>query len=232
MCGRFIVSYTYDQLVEFLNDSYQITELDIDYNERYNIAPGQKVLSVIKQKEQFKAGYLDWGFVPPFAKDLSYRYKMINARSETVHELVSFKESLKNKRCLILANGFYEWRREGNKKTPYFFQLKEDKMFAFAGLWTMNDKVSDGKLFTTTIITTTANLLMSEVHHRMPVILELEDAKKWLDQSTSDEELLGLLKEYDSNYMKKIQVSDYVNKSTNEGKRCIEPFMDGQYTLI
>lgn len=231
MCGRFIVSYTYDQLLEFLNNSYQIEELNLEYSPRYNVSPGQRVLSVIKSKDKYKVGYLDWGFIPPFSNDKKIAFKMINARSETVEEKVSFKESLKKKRCLILANGFYEWKRENKEKTPYLFKMKDDRLFAFAGLWTVNDKVDNKKAYTTTILTTEANDIMSDVHHRMPVILDLEESIKWLDMDSSVDELKSLLDQYDSKKMFKYQVGDYVNNSRHEGEACIKEVVDNSIQL-
>lgn len=232
MCGRFVVSYTYDELIKFLENSYQIEDFHFEYEKRYNISPGQMVLSVIKSNDKYKVGYLEWGFLPPFSSDRKYQYKMINAKSETIEEKVSFKDSFLHKRCLILANGFYEWKKEGTQKIPYFIQMKDKHMFAFAGLWTMNEKVENKKLFTTTIITTEANDMMKEIHDRMPVILQLKDAIKWLDSKTTVEETRKLLQKYDSSLMMKYVVSDYVNKSTNEGIKCIEEHMDGQNTLF
>lgn len=222
MCGRFIVSFTAEELLEFLNSSYQIEELNLEYSPRFNVSPGQKVLSVIKSKDRYKVGYLDWGFIPSFSTDKKLAFKMINARSETLTEKVSFKESLRRRRCLILANGFYEWKRVGNQKIPYLIKLNNDKLFAFAGLWSMNDKVENNKVYTTTIITTKANEIMSDIHNRMPVILDVEESLKWLDYDSSIDELLLLLEQYDTNKMIKYQVSDYVNNSRNEGEECIK----------
>ncbi len=228
MCGRFIVSYTYEELEMFLQNHYSIFDFKDDtYKPRYNVAPGQQVLSIISDGKAYRAGNFKWGFVPFFAKDENIGYSMINARSETVHQKSAFKTSFKQKRCIILSDGFYEWKREGKTKTPMLVQLKNKQLYAYAGLWSAYKKDDGTTVYSTTILTTNANTIMQDIHDRMPVILDEEDAKKWLDTSIQDEELLlGLLKQYQSDKMTVRQVSSYVNKVSNEGEKCIEEYID------
>jgi putative SOS response-associated peptidase YedK len=148
---------------------------------------------------------------------------MINARAETVDEKASFKHALKKRRCLILADGFYEWKLEGNKKVPYRFTLKNEQPFAFAGLWEKWDKNGE-PMYTCTIITTKANELIQNVHDRMPVILPKEAEDIWLDPTIQDHEFLkSLLKPYPAIEFKMFQVSTIVNSPKNDSPECIEP---------
>ena len=225
MCGRFVVSYTYDELMHFLGETFQIFDLDLDINlPRYNIAPGQKVLAVLSDGEQYRAGTLKWGLVPHWAKDESIGFRMINARSETIDTKASFKEPLRSKRCVILADGFYEWKREGDKKRPMYIHLEGKKMFLFAGLWSTYRREDGSKLHTTTIITTEANELMSDLHDRMPVILTLDQAKEWLNPATTNTlRLKQLLWQYPSDKMAYYEVSPIVNSWKNDTPACVEP---------
>lgn len=232
MCGRFIVSYTYDELEMFLQNHYSIFDFrDDTYEPRYNVAPGQGILSIIQEDEKYRVVDLKWGFVPFFAKDEKMGYSMINARSETVHEKNAYKSSFKNKRCVILSDGFYEWKKEGKVKKPMLFQMKDKKLYAYAGLYSTYKREDGTTLYSTTILTTKANGILEDIHDRMPVILDDEDAKNWLNPNIKDEELLcSLLTQYDAEKMSRKQVSSYVNKVGNEGSKCIEEFTE--FTLF
>ncbi len=223
MCGRFIVSYTYDELVNFMSNTFDIFDLDSDIQvPRYNVAPGQQVISVISDGEKFRTGTFKWGFIPGFAKDKNIGYKMINARVEGIKDKVAFKDSFVNKRCVILADGYYEWQKDGQKKIPYLIQKNRKQMFMFAGLWSKFENDTE-TLYTTTIITTQANELLSDVHHRMPIILSEENAKMWLDRTIKDEKrLISILDNNDNADLFKIEVSDFVNSVKNESPKCIE----------
>jgi putative SOS response-associated peptidase YedK len=217
MCGRFIVSYSLEELKGFLSETFDIFDFENEYEPRYNVAPGQQVLSVISDGEKYRVGTFKWGLVPSFSKDEKVGYKMINARSETVTEKYSFKESFKNKRCVILSDGFYEWDKVGGSKGPYLFTKKDDKMFGYAGLWSRFIQEDGTPLHTCTILTTKANPLLSDIHDRMPIMMNDNEMKLWLDPKVKDEELLiSLLKEYDENDMKRHQVSKRVNKVIND----------------
>jgi len=223
MCGRFVVSYTYEQLLSFLDDAFDIVELNQTIQvPSYNVAPGQQVLSVINDGSNYRAGTLRWGLVPSFSKDEKIGYNMINARSETILSKPSFKSSFSQKRCLILANGFYEWKRENKTKTPMYITLNNKEMLLFAGLYSSFKREDGSILYTTTIITTEANELMSDIHDRMPVILSIENAKEWLNKEKTETELVKLLTQYPSDDMTYYEVSSFVNNASNNQKECIE----------
>lgn len=222
MCGRFIVSYTYEELLTFLENDYDITDVKLDYSERYNISPGQRVLSVIKSKDRYKVGYLHWGFIPSFSESKRIGYKMINARSETLKDKPAFRESLRHKRCLILSNGFYEWTGDGDNKTPYLFQREDKKMFVYAGLWSVNKTIEDKPIYSTTIVTKASNVIMGGLHKRMPVMFTNEEALRWLNYDLEISELELLIYENSPANYKHYPVSSYVNNSKHEGVKCIE----------
>jgi putative SOS response-associated peptidase YedK len=165
-----------------------------------------------------------WGLIPFWAKDPKIGYKLINARSETVLEKPSFRDAFKSRRCLIPADGFYEWKRSGNDKRPFSFGMKDDSVFAFAGLWE-HWKAPDGKVIEScTILTTTPNQLLKDIHDRMPVILPRQHYAAWLDSSLAQPDaLLDLLVPFDARQMKRCEVSAIVNNATNENPECAQP---------
>ena len=166
-----------------------------------------------------------WGLVPFWAKEPSIGYKMINAKSETLTEKPSFRKPFKEKRCLVLADGFYEWEKTDKKnKVPYRFVLKNRQPFAFAGLWDVWKTPEGDTLLSFTIITTRANELMERIHDRMPVILNEKDEAKWLDPEFKDtDKLSSLLQPYPSEQMVAYKVSTIVNSPKNDTPSCIEP---------
>jgi putative SOS response-associated peptidase YedK len=211
MCGR-ITLYTEEKQLE---DRFQIT-LDFSISKRYNIAPTQSVLGITKENGERKAKLFRWGLVPFWAKNIKIGTKMINARAETLQEKPSFRHLIKRKRCLIVSNGFFEWKKDGNNKQPYFIQVHNGKPFAFAGLWD-TWKQDDQTISTCTIITTTPNDLMSELHHRMPVILDSEKEEVWLDETLTDVEYIkSLLTPFDEKTMNAYPVSTNVNNPRND----------------
>ena len=177
MCGRFAFYSPTEAAAALFGVSGSV-----DVEPRYNIAPTQYVAAVRNDAdEQRELVMLRWGLVPFWAKDPSIGNRMINARAETVAEKPSYRNAYKHRRCLVLADGFYEWRRQGEVKTPYFISLASGEPFALAGLWeNWTDKESGESLQTTTLITTDANAFMAPLHHRMPVILEAATATDWL----------------------------------------------------
>ncbi|MFX3673098.1 MAG: SOS response-associated peptidase [Paenisporosarcina sp.] len=221
MCGRYSLFADFRKIEERFGEATFETE---EYEESYNIAPSQMVLSVINDGSKNRLGYLKWGLVPPWAKDTKIGFKMINARAETVHEKPSFREAFKNKRCLIVADSFYEWKRTGERKIPMRIKMKNDELFAMAGLWgTWKD--SKGQLVhTCTILTTDPNELMSNIHDRMPVILKPEDEATWLDSSIQNaEQLKHLLRPYeDDRLLEAYEVSAQVNSPKNNSPELIE----------
>jgi len=218
MCGRFALE-TVQEIYTRFNVENRLPYL----SPRYNIAPGQEV-PVIVRKSPNQVVLMKWGLIPHWAKDPKIGYKMINARAETISIKPSFKSSLKNRRCLIPANGFYDWYKSSIQKVPYYVTLKEDSLFGLAGLYDIW-KEKDGKeIYSFTIITVPANELLMKIHNRMPVILKKEDEDIWLDKELNDEKKLNdLLKPYDFSKMKDYQVSDLVNKASVDNKELIKP---------
>lgn len=219
MCGRFSLFVNFQRLAE----RFSIMNIDeVDYVARYNIAPSQNILTVINDGEQNRAGFLRWGLVPVWAKDPKIRFKMINARAETVHEKPAYKRLLKRRRCIIPASGFFEWQKRGSQKQPYHIQTNND-VISFAGLW--DQWVKDDQVINScTIITTTPNELMSDIHNRMPVILSKESEEAWLDRTNDNAEYLrSLLQPYDANQMEAYVVSRAVGNVRNQDKLLVEP---------
>jgi putative SOS response-associated peptidase YedK len=224
MCGRFTISISENELRNYLKESFDIEEAKSDFElPRYNVAPGQPVISIINDGKKNRVGLFKWGLVPPFAKGEKIGNNLINAKSETLMDKPSFKLSFQSKRCVILANGFYEWRKEEKGKTPMHILMTDHSIFPMAGLWSTYTKDDGSKLHTTTIITTSANELVSSIHDRMPVILTEESRKIWLNPSIKDfPTLQKVLTPYDANKMKAYRVSALVNTATNDSIECIK----------
>ena len=195
------------------------------FKPRYNIAPSQESPVVTVKEDNRVLIMMRWGLIPFWAKEASIGYKMINAKAETVHEKPSFRKSFKDKRCLVLADGFYEWTKTDKKnKIPFRFVLKTKEPFAFAGLWDAWKTPEGEMLLTFTIITTNANELMEPIHDRMPVILHEKDEALWLDPEFKDaNKLTALLKPFPSDKMEAYRVSTIVNSPKNDTPKCIEP---------
>ncbi|MDN7244941.1 SOS response-associated peptidase [Planococcus shenhongbingii] len=222
MCGRYSLYADYSAILERF-DIDEVTFGEEEYSESYNIAPSQQVVAVVNDGTKNRLGFLKWGLVPPWAKDEKIGYKMINARAETAAEKPSFRNAFKKKRCLVVADSFYEWKRTDDGKTPMRIKLKSGEPFAFAALWE-SWKSPEGKTVNTcSILTTKANELMGSIHDRMPVILSKEAEKVWLDPKVQDEEVLGnLLKPFDSAQLEAYEVSDAVNSPKNNGPELIQ----------
>ncbi|MGD1951060.1 MAG: SOS response-associated peptidase [Leptolyngbyaceae cyanobacterium] len=216
MCGR----YTQTQSGKDLASAFQLAT-EPDPPPRYNIAPSQPVSAIIAGRDY---RIFQWGLVPSWAKDYKIGYRLINARSETVAEKPSFRAAFKRRRCLIPADGFYEWQRAANnkKKQPFYIHLKARSLFAFAGLWEQWESGDGSYLETCTILTTEPNELMEPVHNRMPVIIAKADYERWLTASPA--QVQGLMQPYDADKMAAYPVSTLVNSPRNESPDCIEPF--------
>lgn len=219
MCGRFTLVASEEEIIEAFN----LMDPILDYEISYNIAPGQNVLAIIHDGKKKRAGYLRWGLVPCWAKDEKIGYKMINARSETAHEKPSFKKLMSQKRCLIVADSFYEWKQTDGSKQPKRIQLKDRKLFAFAGLWDKWEK--DGKtLFTCTMLTKDADDFMKDIHHRMPIILPKEKEDEWIEPFVKyPEDAREFLNSFEVEPLTAYDVSKHVNKATNNDPTCIAP---------
>lgn len=222
MCGRYRLSPRKQVVEEYFDVA---SELE-DWNPRYNIAPTQSV-PVIRQhpKEPRRdLSLLRWGLIPSWAKDSSGTASTINARSETAATLPAFREALKFRRCLIPANGFYEWKRGAAGKQPFCFEVNEGELFAFAGLWDRWQGPDNQWIRSFSILTTTPNAVTSPVHDRMPVILGKEDYDPWLDPGVNDVQVIStLLKPYDASRMRCYPVSSRVNQVQNDDAECAAP---------
>ena len=219
MCGRFTLFTNIEEIIDRFDIQAAFND---EYHSSYNVAPTHSVLSVINDGTKNRLGYLRWGLIPSWAKDEKIGYKMINARSETIAEKVSFKNAYKNKRCLILADSFYEWKKTPERKIPMRIKLKNNAPFGMAGLWE-SWKSPNGMIYSCTVITTTPNELMTSIHDRMPVILRPEDEDIWLDSSIHDTEYLKqFLKPIDSQHMEAFEVSSNVNSPKNNAPNLIE----------
>ncbi|WP_306373263.1 SOS response-associated peptidase [Salirhabdus sp. Marseille-P4669] len=219
VCGRYTLLAEELDILEAFGISNPIEE----YQPRYNIAPGQNILAIVSDGQKKKADYLKWGLVPNWAKDPKIGYKMINARTESAADKPSFKRLMEQRRCLIVADSFYEWKRNGKEKQPLRISLQDRKLFAFAGLWD-RWKVGDQELVTCTILTKEPNDFMSEIHNRMPVILPKDKELDWIEKEKKDpyemrDFLLGLPDEALTAY----EVSSYVNNAKNDGADCVLP---------
>ena len=221
MCGRFTLRTPTPVLIEHFGMG-KIPELP----PRFNIAPTQDVAVVRNSSDDDRQwAMLRWGLIPFWAKDASIGNRMINARGETVSEKPSFRHAFRHRRCLVAADGFYEWQKKGRQKQPYYVHLKEHQPLAFAGLWERwQPKDSPQQpVETCTIITTVANELMRDIHERMPVILSPDDYHVWLDPDIQvADELESLLVPYPSERMAVDAVSTFVNSPANDGPKCVE----------
>ncbi|MEM9292965.1 MAG: SOS response-associated peptidase [Acidobacteriota bacterium] len=224
MCGRYTLTTPAEELAEI----FEVSE-SVDIGPRYNVAPTQQVAVIGHNQEGQRAlGLMRWGLVPHWAKDPSIGNRMINARGETAAEKPSFRSSFKKRRCLVLADGFYEWKKvDGGRKQPYYIRLKEHRPFAIAGLWARWRPRGDEEaetLLSCTLITTAPNEFVGEIHDRMPVILPASAYDLWLDPEVQDREILQpLLTAYDPEAMEAFPVSTAVNSPANDRAELIAP---------
>ncbi len=220
MCGRYTLT---DLQAALIDRGLQAGVLPQAFTPQYNIAPSQLVPVVLNTVPD-RLTMARWGLIPHWAKDPAIGYRMINARAETVAQKPAFRRPFQRQRCLVLADGFYEWQRLGTHKVPYRMTLKTGKPFAFAGLWdTWDDPSPHAPLTTCTIITTTPNQLLKPIHDRMPVILKRTDETTWLRNGLSEDETLALLKPYSAAQMLAREVSPLVNSPRNNGPEVLRP---------
>ncbi len=218
MCGRYSLIADLGALARrFLFDARQLS-----LEASYNIAPTQQVLTVVGG-EQRRGGFMRWGLVPHWAKDLSGGARMINARAETVAERPAFRDALRWQRCLVLADGFYEWHRSPTGRRPMRIVMRSGEPFAFAGLWAVWRDSQGVRVPSCTIITTTANDLLAPIHDRMPVVLPQGLEELWLDRSVDDPDVLAsVLSPYADDALTAYEVSTLVNSAANNGPEVIE----------
>lgn len=219
MCGRYRLS----RRKQIIAEHFDADPPDDDWVPRYNIAPTQPV-PVIRQHPKEPTRVLTlmrWGLIPSWSKGASGAARMINTRSETAHTLPAFREPMKFRRCLIPADGFYEWRRTGAMKRPFCFEVNDGELFAFAGLWDRWKDPSGQWVKSCSILTTTPNALTSPVHDRMPVILSRDDYELWLDPGMSDVSVVSqFLRPFDACQMRAYAVSSRVNRIENDDAEC------------
>jgi putative SOS response-associated peptidase YedK len=221
MCGRFTL---------FEPDNVLAREFGVsDFgpgSPRYNIAPSQPVTAVraASTRSGREIALLRWGLIPSWSKDPAIGNRLINARSETVREKPSFRNAFRRHRCLIPANGFYEWRRQEGGKQPYFVRMRDERIFAFAGLWERWESPAKGVIETCTILTTAANPVLAPIHDRMPVILPPAEYARWLDPEFLDADSLApLLVPFPPEDMLAFPVSPRVNAPSVDDMKCIAP---------
>ena len=224
MCGRYTLTIPLSNLVDF----FEVPPPAFEIGPRYNIAPSQDVPVVAQDGRGRRMGLLRWGLVPAWAKDPSIGNRLINARSETVGEKPAFRSAFKGRRCLVPADGFFEWMPEGEPgsgggKTPYWIHSADGGPFAFAGLWEKWGSEDQGPLHTFTIITTEAMPKIRDIHPRMPVILSPDLWGSWLDPQTDLQSLSGLLRPSDTPSLRAHPVSSLVNSPRNDLPACVDP---------
>jgi len=220
MCGRFSLGATIR-----VGQLFNLPDWP-DVSPRYNIAPSQDVPAVVHLREtahrQFRP--LRWGLVPSWSKDRTIGARLINARAETVVTRPAFRGLLRERRCLVLADGFYEWQQQDRRKQPWYVRMRDGRPFAFAGLWDRWHSAADDQLETCTIVTTEPNALVSGLHNRMPVILSPTDYDLWLDPGFQEvERLTAVLRPYPPDDMTAYPVSTRVNNAAYDDPECVAP---------
>ncbi len=221
MCGRYVIKAPVSQLGTMF-DLIDVPKL----TPRYNVAPTQAVPAIRlgSEKKERELAMLKWGLIPSWAKDPAIGNRLINARADSVGQKPSFRSAFKRRRCLMVADGFYEWQKTNGKKQPYFIGLKDKAPFAFASLWEHWQDPEGDAVESRAIITTDANDLVKVIHNRMPVILKKKDYDIWLDPDQQDpEKLQKLLVPYSAMEMRAYPVSLLVNNPKNNDPKCVEP---------
>ncbi|PWB52994.1 MAG: hypothetical protein C3F13_10255 [Anaerolineales bacterium] len=221
MCGRFTLTIDPTQLQE----AFPWAEIPDDIFPRYNIAPSQSV-AVIPNTGDPRVAMYKWGLIPSWSKDPAIGDRMINARAESLAEKPSFRNAYRRRRCLILADGFYEWKQDPTRKskTPMYIRLKNGQPFAFAGLWEIWKSPGGDEVRTCTIITTQPNSLLEPIHNRMPVILPTDAYQEWLTgEDRQPAQLNGLLIAYPASEMLAYPVSRMVNSPQTDAPELIQP---------
>ncbi|ETR68197.1 MAG: YoaM, partial [Candidatus Magnetoglobus multicellularis str. Araruama] len=208
MCGRFCQALTGETLIHH----FQINNVNrVTITSSYNVAPSQIVLAIVSKDEHRVLSPMRWGLIPAWADSMKMGAKLINARSETIDQKPAFRQSFYKYRCIIPANGFYEWKKIDKQKQAYFIKLSGDTPMALAGIWAVWKNGTNEKVASLSIVTTQANEILSNIHNRMPVILSQNNYDKWLNASTERNALKCLLKPYPSDAIEAYPVSAYVN---------------------
>lgn len=219
MCGRFTISHFID-----LAERFELANETVGLEPRYNVAPTQATPVITASGGTRQLAMFRWGLIPNWAPDVSLGYKLINARAETLEAKPSFKNLLQKKRCLVIADGFFEWKKQGASKKPYRFMLKDGGLFAFAGLWDTWVSPAGEILNSYAVVTTAANELVEPLHHRMPAILHKEHEALWLDHNLTDSVMLkNLLLPYPAELMAAYAVGTLVNSPQYDSPAVIQP---------
>ncbi len=226
MCGRYTLHKKLGEIAKRYN--LAITKVPKDIHPNYNVAPGQRMPVIIKDDGGEKVEIMKWGLIPVWAKDPRIGYKLINARDDTIFEKPMWRSVILKKRCLIPADGFFEWKKipEGSKvrKQPFYIHPKQDELFSFAGVWESWKDVEGLEWKTYSIITTEPNKEMRSVHNRMPVILHQEDEASWLNPSHNDRgSIEPLLRPWEDNGLEMFEVSSDVNATKNNEEKLLYP---------
>lgn len=225
MCGRFAV----DVAPEVLSETFNLAETPI-MGPRYNVAPTQEAAVVREGADGgTRLDLLHWGLIPAWAKERTVACKMINARSETLHEKASFRQAYKYRRCVVPVSGFYEWRHDGKAKLPHYIRIRDGLPMLFAGLWESWRSPEGESVESFTILTTTANRLLEFIHERMPVILHPAECGRWLDRRLTDPTgLAGLFQPYPADLLEMWPVSPLVNTPKVDSSELIAPICPQQ----
>jgi putative SOS response-associated peptidase YedK len=228
MCGR----YSLTSPPELLATLFGLARAP-SLSPRYNIAPTQaapvvRVRTGAAEKKTRGMELLRWGLIPQWADDPAIGNRMINARAETINEKPAYRQAFRDRRCLVPADGFYEWQVLGKGKQPHFIHRADNQPMAIAGLWERCEKAGPEPIESFTILTTSPNDLMRELHDRMPVIIEPEDFDRWMDPSVEDlDTLVRLLRPCAAGVLAAFPVGAYINNPRNEGPQCVEPVVAG-----
>ena len=225
MCGRFNIID--DPLTQLL---VEIAGVSLRIETRYNIAPTEQVPVLVQDESGWNLLDMRWWLVPHWAKEPSTKYSMFNAKSETLAKSSAFRDPFKKRRCIIPASGYYEWKKEGGVKIPYYLEPAEDTGFAFAGLWD-RWRSGDQVIESCTIVTAVAPAAMTGVHHRIPVHLSREEIKAWVDNDTPAAELASILRPEIRGPVRITPMSTYVNNARNKDDRCIEPLGESRIVM-
>ncbi|MGQ9814958.1 MAG: SOS response-associated peptidase [Candidatus Roseilinea sp.] len=218
MCGRYTL--TVDEAVVLKR--FDLQSSLAEHRPRFNIAPTQPVPVILNETPR-QLSVARWGLIPGWAKDPSIGARLINARAETLPEKPAFRAAFARRRCLVIADGFYEWHKDGGAKTPMFIHLKSGEPFAFAGLWEIWQPPEGDPLRSCAIITTEPNELIATIHNRMPVILTREAERTWLDDNAEPAALMALLRPFEAQQMEAYTVSQRVNRPANDDAALIAP---------
>ena len=224
MCGRYTITVSLEELML----RYWIGDTNVPFHRpKYNVAPGQMIMAIVHDGEKNRLGELKWGLVPSWADDPKIGNKMLNARAETVWEKPAFKKLVQRKRCIIPADGFYEWQKRDSGKQPMRIAHRDRSLFSMAGLYDTWMSPDGNKLSTCTILTTEPNELMAPIHNRMPVILGQQDESSWLDRSFQNQHHLNaLLRPYPAELLEAYPVTAAVGNVNTDDPFCIEPLAE------